>query len=273
MAEHINGPLYWERMGRTGTPMVFVHPNPLDQSCWMYQMTHLSTWFQCVGVDIPGYGRSPTGEVGMTMADMADACWEALDEAVGKEPAILVGCSTGSRIAPWMFHRQPDRTLAIIVSGTGYSATSDVAERRIKQYTDGGIEFRYDYVFDVLSKEFGATDMAKYFANLFTERNEWADLETIIEQFRALSVPYPDDFHAKITAPMLILTGSEDNAHQRAFALQERVPGCELYTLDGAGHACQLEKPWEWDREALRFLAKKELFAGKALSLEPVAAA
>jgi hypothetical protein len=27
---------------------------------------------------------------------------------------------------------------------------------------------------------------------------------------------------------MLIITGSEDNSHQGAFALQQRVPGCEL---------------------------------------------
>ena len=59
MAEHIEGPLYYERMGRSGPVMAFVHPNPMDQSCWIYQMAHLSTWFRCIGIDIPGYGRSP----------------------------------------------------------------------------------------------------------------------------------------------------------------------------------------------------------------------
>lgn len=270
MAEHVNGPLYWEKMGREGTPMVFVHPNPMDQSCWMYQMAHLSTWFQCVAIDIPGYGKSPTAEPGLTVRDMAQACWEAVDEAVGGGPAILVGCSTGSRIVPWMFHIRPEQTLALMVSGTGYSAVSDVAERRIRQYTEGGIEFRWDYVFDVLSPEFGETEMAPYFAALFSERNPTADLPTIIEQFRALDRPLPEDFHAQITCPTIILTGSKDNAHPRSFALQERIPNCELYTLEGAGHACQLEKPWEWDREALRFLAKHGLFTGKAAALTAV---
>ena len=31
MAEHIDGPLYYERMGRAGPVMAFVHPNPMDQ--------------------------------------------------------------------------------------------------------------------------------------------------------------------------------------------------------------------------------------------------
>jgi len=51
---NINGPLYYERMGRTGPVMAFVHPNPMDQSCWIYQMARFSTWFRCVAIDIPG---------------------------------------------------------------------------------------------------------------------------------------------------------------------------------------------------------------------------
>ena len=34
MADHIDGPLYYERMGRTGPVMAFVHPNPMDRRLW-----------------------------------------------------------------------------------------------------------------------------------------------------------------------------------------------------------------------------------------------
>jgi pimeloyl-ACP methyl ester carboxylesterase len=64
MADHIDGPLYYERMGRTGPVMAFVHPNPMDQSCWIFQMAHMSTWFRCIAIDIPGYGRSPKARDG-----------------------------------------------------------------------------------------------------------------------------------------------------------------------------------------------------------------
>ena len=73
MAEHIDGPLYYERMGRTGPVMAFVHPNPMDQSCWLYQMTHFSTWYRCIAIDIPGYGRSPTATEGLTLDDIGEA--------------------------------------------------------------------------------------------------------------------------------------------------------------------------------------------------------
>src|ERR1700730_12943379 len=100
MADHIDGPLYYERMGRVGPVMAFVHPNPMDQSCWIFQMAHMSTWFRCIAIDIPGYGRSPKARDGLTMSDMAEGCWEAIEMEFPKEPAILVGCSVGSAILP-----------------------------------------------------------------------------------------------------------------------------------------------------------------------------
>jgi pimeloyl-ACP methyl ester carboxylesterase len=39
------------------------------------------------------------------------------------------------------------------------------------------------------------------------------------------------------------------------------VAGCELITMDGAGHSCNMERPWEWDNYALDFLRKHSLLA------------
>lgn len=264
MAEHILGPLYYERMGRAGRPIAFIHPNPMDQSCWIYQLAHLSTWYRCIAIDIPGYGRSPKAGKGLTRNDMAQACWEALDEAMpDREPAILVGCSVGSSIAPHMYHLRPAQTAALVLSGTGYRApgTSDVGPRRIKDYSENGIEFRWDHTFVDLSPAFRATPMAHFFANLFTERNEFADLQSVIYQFAAPE-PADDSFYTTIASPTIILTGTEDNAHSRSFALRDKIPGCELKILPGAGHACQLEQPWLYDRFMLEFLAKHGLFSG-----------
>ena len=68
---------------------------------------------------------------------------------------------------------------------------------------------------------------------------------------------------------MLILTGTEDASHPNAYALKERVPGCELRVLPGAGHACQIEQPWLFNRFMLEFLAKHGLFEGE-ISRGPV---
>jgi 3-oxoadipate enol-lactonase len=268
MAPHINGPLYYERLGREGPIMAFVHPNPMDQSCWLYQMARFSTWYRCIAIDIPGYGRSPKATAGLTVRDMAEACWEAIDAAFGStdgdERAILVGCSVGSIILPHMFHHWPGKTAAMILSGTGYNPKKEFAQVRIDGYTRDGVAHRWGYTFEDLSAAFRAGPLAHYFAELFTERNDKADAATIIHQFRALQQPDPDGHFERIACPTTILTGSEDTAHKSAFALQQRIPGCELKTLPGAGHACYLEQPWLFDRFMIEFLKKNALFPASA---------
>jgi pimeloyl-ACP methyl ester carboxylesterase len=264
MAPRINGPLYYERMGRKGPVIAFIHPNPMDQSCWIFQLAHFSTWFRCIAIDIPGYGRSPKADAGLTMDDMAAACWEAVDDAFAGEPAILVGCSVGSSIAPYMWHRAPDRTRALVLSGTGYIPGKEFAHRRLASYRAKGIDYRWEYTFEDLSPAFRATPLAHYFADLFTERNPHADVATIIRQFEALAQPDPANHHSAIKCPAIILTGTEDGAHPSAAALKERIPGCELKVLPGAGHACQIEQPWLFDRLMIEFLAKHGLFPGES---------
>lgn len=262
MAQHIDGPLYYERMGRQGPVMAFVHPNPMDQSCWIFQMGHFSTWFRCVAIDIPGYGRSPKARRGLSMDDLAAACWEAVDDAWPGEAAILVGCSVGSAILPFMHHQRPAKTKALVLSGTGHNPGKEFATRRIAAYREHGIQYRWAYTFEDLSPAFCATPLAHYFADLFIERNEQADLETIILQFEALRQPEPKDHFARIACPTLLLTGTEDGAHQSAFALKPLIEGLEFHVLPGAGHACHMEQPWLFDRLIIAFLTKHGLFPG-----------
>ena len=219
MAQHIHGPLYYERMGRTGPVIAFVHPNPMDQSCWIFQMAHLRPG-TAASPSISRIRPSPKADAGLTMDDMAQACWEAIDEACPARKRFWSAVRWARRIAPYMYHQRPDKTAALVLSGTGYNPTKEFTKRRIENYTANGIDYRWAYTFEDMSAAFRATPMAHFFANLFTERNEHADVQTIIHQFKALAQPYPDGHHERIACPTIILTGSEDSSHQRAFALQ-----------------------------------------------------
>lgn len=265
----IHGPLYIEQMGPSDAPtMVFVHPNPMDSACWLFQMAHLSTWFRCVAVDLPGYGRSPSADDGITMRQIAAACWDAVDR-VATGPAVLVGCSVGSNVVQHMYHLRPDATAAVVLSGTGYAEVKSF-QRRIDAYQEQGLDYRYDYTLQDLSPTFRETPLARWLAELFQERNATACLDTIVAMFRALGVTDPPWLAGELHAPVLILTGSEDSAHPRAFALRDRLPDAELVTLEGAGHACNIEQPWEFDRQLLSFLERRGI--ARALGVVTAAA-
>jgi pimeloyl-ACP methyl ester carboxylesterase len=235
-------------------PMVFVHPNPQDSSSWMFQMAHFSTWFRCVAVDLPGYGRSPSAAEGLTMDEVAAAVWDAVDGATDGRPAVLVGCSVGSNVVQRMYHLRPDATEAVVLVAGNYRPVKDFVPRRIADYREHGLAFRYEHTLYGLSDDFARTPLADWFATMFAERNATADLDTIVRMFEALGAPDPDWLHADLRAPVLILSGRLDRGHDAAQALQARLPDSRLVPIDGAGHACHMEKPWEVDREILRFL-------------------
>ena len=260
MANNIDGPLYYERMGRTGPVMAFAHPNPMDQSCWMYQMAHMSTWYRCIAIDVPGYGRSPKCRKGGSMIDIAQGFWVAIDEIAPGEKTILVGCSVGSAIINYMHNLKPERTPALIFSGTGYNPGKAFAHERIANYKKYGIDFRWRFTFDDFSPAFRADPLATFFAEMFTARNKFGDIDSLIYQFEAHAARNPEDQEARTACPSIILTGTEDGTHKNAFPLQDRIKNCELKILPGARHACQIEQPWLFNRHMIDFMKKHELF-------------
>jgi pimeloyl-ACP methyl ester carboxylesterase len=226
-------------------------------------MAQMSTWYRCIAIDLPGYGRSPKARKGLTMANVAQACWEAIDDAFLGERAILVGCSIGSSMLVWMNNERKQQTDALIMCGTGYNPDKKFIPGRIASYKERGIGYRWGYTLEDFSPAFRSMPMAHFFADLFAERNAFGDVETIITQFEAYQQPEPPDHHAKVACPSIILTGSEDSTHSSSFALQKRIKDCEMKILYGAGHACQIEQPWLFNRYMIEFLTSHGLFPKK----------
>lgn len=251
----IEGALHAEVMGAASAPpMLFVHPNPMDSSCWIFQLAHFSSWFRCVAVDLPGYGRSPRAAAGLTMREIATACWDVVDTYATAQPAVLVGCSVGSTVVQHMYHLRPAATHSIVLSGTGWHPVKHFVAPRVAAYRADGLAYRYQYTLDDFSPQFAATPLARWFARLYCERNDTADLPTILRMFEALAQPDPEWLHAELRAPTLIVSGSLDAAHNAARQLVEQLPDAQLVALAGAGHACHLEQPDEFDDAILRFL-------------------
>jgi 3-oxoadipate enol-lactonase len=251
----IRGPLHYAVTGaHDAPPMVFVHPNPMDSSCWLFQMAHFSTWFRCLAVDLPGYGRSPSAGPGLTMDEVAAAVWDAVDAGTSGGRAVLVGCSVGSNVVQRMYHLRPEATEAVVLVAGNYRPVKDFVPRRIADYREHGLPFRYGHTLHGLSDDFGRTPLADWFATMFVERNATADLDTIVTMFEALGRPDPDWLQADLHAPVLILSGRLDRGHDAAHALLDRLPDARLVTVEDAGHACHMEKPWEVDREIISFL-------------------
>lgn len=235
--------------------MVFVHPNPTDRACWLYQTAHFSTWCRTVAIDLPGYGRSPGAGPDVTIDAIADACWDAADAAAAG-PAVLVGLSVGSTVVQHMAASRPESTLALVLTGGGYAPRRDFSHR-IRMLEQRGLADRRAYVLELFGPTFRETRLAAYFADLFADRTFGTDPATIARVFRLLERAVPDEVLAAIAAPTLIVTGSADPAHELQYELQRRIAGSELRVIEGAGHLVALERPAEYDAEVLAFLRRR----------------
>ena len=238
--------------------MAFVNPNPMDQSCWIFQMAHLSTWFRRISIDIPGYGRSPKARDGLTMVDMAQACWEAIDDAAPNEPAILVSCSTGSATVPHMHHLRPDKTKALIMCGTAYNPGKEFVVRRVKSYTERGIDYRWDYTFGSSrrSAKLRSRCICRHVRRTqFAGRSRHDHPSVLRPQGSRARRPFLQN-HMSVHH----LDRKQDGAHQAAFALKDLMPNCEMRILHGAGNACQIKQPLLFDRYMIEFLKSHGLF-------------
>lgn len=260
MANHIPGPLFFHQQGPTGTPMIFLHSTPDDHRLWMYQQAHFSSWYRTIAVDLAGYGRSPIPQKGVTIPDQAVACWEVLDRVAPGENVIIHGNSMGSMIAKHMVYQQPERTLALIISGTGYLKVRTPMAKWEERYKKEGIDLRYLQCLDHFSPPMQDKPLVQYYSKMVCDLNNMGTLDSIIAMNQALQVPDSDRFYAAITRPTLIISGTADRNHASAVELQKHMKGSILKSIENAGHAVMQEAPWQYDEYSIEFLKSLDLW-------------
>lgn len=265
-ASPIAGDLYSTSQGE-GPPMVLVQPNAVDHTSWLYQVAHFSQWFTVITMDLPGYGKSPTAGPGLTMQHLAEACWAAARKELEQRgedpeaPAVIGGVSIGSMLVMHMAYLRPESTSAIVFSGGGFIAPEERAftQRRITGFRRYGLDYLPAYTLECFAPRFRASELGRYFADLFHARNSRADVDTIVRMYEAMAAPEPEDLYEAVTAPTLILTGTEDEAYTLAHHLVDHLSDVRLERILGAGHSCYVERPGEFNSKAERFLRDLEL--------------
>lgn len=261
MAARVPGPLYFEQLGATGMPMVFLHSTPDDHRLWLYQTAHFSSWYRTIAIDLAGYGRSPAVQDGVTIADQAAACWEAVDR-VGSGPIILHGNSIGSGVALRMVEQQSARVSALILSGTGYSPSAEVFQRWVDRYRAEGLPLRHQQLFDHFAPAVRNDPILTYYADMVVELNNAGTLASVVAMNAANVDRPPEAYYRAVKVPTLIIAGTEDRSYASSFDLQKLIGGSEHRSIEGAGHAPMIEMPWEYDRYSIDFLKKLGLHSG-----------
>ena len=187
---------------------------------------------------------------------------QVLDRVAPGEKAIIHGNSMGSMIAKHMVHQQPERTLALIVSGTGYIPVRSPMAVWESRYKKEGIDLRYKQCLDHFSPPAQERPLVQYYSKMVCELNNHGTLASIIAMNQALQVTDTDQFYSELKGPMLIISGTADRNHPAAVELQKYMKGSILKAIEGAGHAVMQEAPWLYDKYSIEFLDGLGLWTG-----------
>ncbi|MDA9543541.1 alpha/beta hydrolase [Bradyrhizobium sp. CCBAU 45321] len=105
-----------------GPAVVFLHANVCDRRMWRAQCDELSATHRAVGYDRRGFGETRAEpEDFSALADLL----VVLEATAGGEPAILVGCSLGGRIALDAAVRHPSRVRALVLIAPNVAGAPD----------------------------------------------------------------------------------------------------------------------------------------------------
>jgi 2-succinyl-6-hydroxy-2,4-cyclohexadiene-1-carboxylate synthase len=247
--------LYVETRG-AGDPLVLVHGFTQSGRAWGRAGELLGQGRRLVLLDAPGHGRSAA-----VTADLPEGA-DLMAAAVG-EPADWLGYSMGGRFALHVALRQPAlvRRLVLVSATAGID---DPAERAERRRSDEGLAERVER--DGMEGFVRWWLRQPLFASLPPEA---AAVESRLEGTAAglaaslrragtgTQQPLWDRL-SSLTMPVLVVVGSADRKYRELGARLVAGVGANaaLAVIEGAGHACHMEKPDEFAAAVLSWLGR-----------------
>ena len=241
--------LHLETRG-AGPRLALVHGFTQSGRAWGSVGDRMAGHYRLLALDAPGHGRSARVVAGLP--DGSDLMAAAVRPG---GPATWLGYSMGGRYALHVALRHPDVVeRLILVSAT--AGIDDPDERAARRASDEALAERVES--EGLEPFLRWWLAQPLFATLPAEASEMesrlggtaSGLATSLRMAgTGTQEPLWDQLH-RISVPVLVIAGGLDTRYR---ALAERLgravgPGATVHIIEGAGHACHLEKPDEFVR-------------------------
>ncbi|MEU7131928.1 alpha/beta hydrolase [Streptomyces sp. NPDC046261] len=225
-------------------------------------LTGLAAGHTVVAPDYPGSGATPRATGALTVDGLADALVAAADEA-GLETFTLVGYSLGTLVSVRIAARYPERVRGLVL--TAGLARPD---NRLLASVDLWQRLLAEGDLPAFARFIALAGFGEDFFNAVPREQLGAFYEQVaagvpagaFEQAGAVRTGDTTADLAGITVPTLVIATTRDTlvspAHSRYLA--DRIPGAE-YAEITTGHVPMAERPGEWQKLIVEFLARHGL--------------
>ena len=242
----------WSYMeaGRADAPAILLlHGVGANAMHWRFQLAGLSDAFRVVAWNAPGYILSDGFKTEWpTCKDYADALADFLG-VLKLDRVNLVGNSFGSRVAQCFAIHFPNRVIRLAMTGTGVGpkgmseeAKQKIVAAREAQVAKGGYGFGARV--DALLAKNASAQTKGLVADVLRATNPRGFMHGV--KLGMADGYDPATAAAKITAPVLMISGNEDRVNpidRNAAVLAKAMPKAKHEILDGVGHLPEVEAP------------------------------
>ena len=257
---HVNGTdIYTELHGPEGADMIVLSNGVLmSTASWALQVPILSRHYRVLLYDCRGMWKSahPKGPYSMELHadDLA-----ALLDALQIEEAHIAGISYGAEVSMAFAIKYPRRVKSLFLS-SAVSESGPVLKGFIQTWSaaartrDPQRLFEASYMLNFSDSYIAANSVALEAA---ASRYPQLDMNAVLELLDCFDhMDITDELHL-IQAPTLALVGENDNLKPRKYSerIVQEIPGAQLVSIPGAGHAVCLEKPDLFNAILLGFVA------------------
>lgn len=231
---------------------------------WAPQLKSFAREHRVIAPDLPGFGQA---RYESDVVDFRGTIRDAMD-AAGMERAALVGTSFGGMISLDLTLETPERVDALVLVGAGIDdhdwsdEMEELDKLEMAAYERGDLDAAAEAMVRgwVAGPRRELDAVSPDVRNLVLEmqRNAY-ELQQGHDDVRGKRLDPPASQRlGEIRVPTLVLTGEEDFDDIKTIGdrLAAEIPGAERATMAFTAHLPNLERPEEFDRIVLGFLAK-----------------
>ena len=226
--------IHYETAG-AGPALILLHGIGSNSRSWHRQLLELSSAFNVIAWDAPGYGKSSDPEGRPSMAYYAQRLCGLLDE-LGFDRIHLLGHSAGGVIAQEFYRMHPERVNKLILADTTFIGSRDKLEQRLTMIrTMTPSEMALERAPKLLSQAAPPDVLEEAIAIM-------SEVRRVGYEFAAMALAACDtrEVLRNLHVPTRLIWGAED---QITPMWREIPEGARLSVIPFAGHLCYVEQP------------------------------